>query len=315
LAVDLRGRHLLTLRDLTPEELHRLTETALHLKLERLRGQPHHLLAGKTLGMIFQKPSLRTRISFQVGMAQLGGQAVYLGPDDIKLGERETTEDVATVLSRFVDGIMARVFGHEIVAELAEHSRVPVINGLSQWVHPCQVLGDLLTVWEKKRRFKGLKLVFLGDFNNVARSLIFGGLKLGVSVYIACPSEILDQKPTDEYDDVIEWAMENGPRHGAVLTICNRPRDAVQDADVVYTDVWESMGEKGTKTKDLFRPFQLNEELFKLAKPDAVILHCLPAIYGEELTYEISRSPNSAIFDQAENRIHAQKAVLAMTMR
>ena len=315
MAVDLRGRHILSLRDLTPEEIFQLVETGYQLKLEHHRGQPHPLLAGKTLAMIFQKPSLRTRVSFEVGMAQLGGRAIYLGPDDIQLGKRETTEDIALVLSRYVDGIMARVFGHEIVTGLALHAQVPVINGLSQWAHPCQVLGDFLTVWEKKRRFAGLKFVFLGDFNNVARSLIFGGLQLGVNVQIACPSEILDEKPPDEYDEVIEWAMENGPRHGAVLTICNRPRDAVQDADVVYTDVWESMGEKGTKTKDLFRPFQLNADLFHLAKPDAVILHCLPAVYDEELTYDVSRLPNSAIFDQAENRLHAQKAVMAMTMR
>ncbi len=315
MAVDLRGRHLLTLRDLTPEEIHQLIETAYHLKLEHLRGQPHPWLSGKTLGMIFQKPSLRTRVSFQVGMNQLGGQVIYLGPDDIKLGERETTEDIGKTLSRFVDGIMARVFGHEIVAELAEHSSVPVINGLSHWTHPCQVLGDLLTIWEKKRRFAGLKLVFLGDFNNVARSLIFGGLQLGINVHIACPNDILDSKPADEYDDIIEWAMEHGPRHGGVLTICNRPKDTVKDADVVYTDVWESMGEKGKKTKDLFRPFRLDADLFSLAKPDAIILHCLPAIYDEELTYEVSRLPNSAIFDQAENRMHTEKAVLAMTMR
>ncbi len=315
MAVDMRGRHLLTLRDLTPEEIHQLIETAYHLKLEHLRGQSHPWLSGKTLGMIFQKPSLRTRVSFQVGMIQLGGQVIYLGPEDIKLGERETTEDIAIVLSRFVDGIMARVFGHEILTELAEHSGVPVINGLSQWTHPCQALGDFLTIWEKKRRFEGLKLVFLGDFNNVARSLIFGGLKLGIKVHIACPNEILDNKQADEYDDIIEWAMEQGPRYGGVLTICNRIEDAVRDADVVYTDVWESMGEKGTKTKDLFRPFRLDTNLFSLAKPNAIILHCLPAIYGEELTYEVSRLPNSAIFDQAENRMHAEKAVLAMTMR
>lgn len=314
MAVDLRGRNLLTLKDFNTEELYQLIETGYELKLENKRGRSHHLLAGQTLAMVFQKPSLRTRVSFQVGMAQLGGQAIYLGPDDIKLGKRETTEDIAIVTSRFVDGIMARVFGHEIVAELGEHSSVPVINGLSQWTHPCQALGDYLTVWEKKRRLEGINLTFLGDFNNVARSLVFGGLQLGVNVTVGCPEVTIEGKPADEYADVLEWAAEVGPRHNAALRVVHDPAEAVADADVVYTDVWESMGEKGTKTKDIFQPFQLDEALFAKARPDAVIMHCLPAIYGEELTYEISRKPNSALFDQAENRMHAQKAVMAALM-
>jgi len=314
LAVDLRGRNLLTLKDLNTEELYQLIESGYQLKLENKRGQAHPLLAGQTLAMVFQKPSLRTRVSFQVGMAQLGGQAIYLGPDDIKLGKRETTEDIAIVTSRFVDGIMARVFGHEIVAELGEYSSVPVINGLSQWTHPCQALGDYLTVWEKKRRFEGLNLTFLGDFNNVARSLIFGGLKLGVNVTVGCPAAILEGKPDDEYADVLEWSTGKGSANGAVLRVSHDPAEAVEGADVVYTDVWESMGEKGSKSKSVFEPFRLDEALFAKAAPDAVIMHCLPAIYGEELTYEVSRLANSALFDQAENRMHAQKAVLAATM-
>jgi len=311
MAVDLRGRNLLSLKDFTTEELYQLIETGYQLKLENKRGQLHPLLAGKTLGMIFQKPSLRTRVSFHIGMAQLGGQAIYLGPEDIKLGKRETTEDIAIVLSSYVDGIMARTFEHKTVADLGEYASVPVINGLSQWTHPCQALADYLTVWEKKRRLDGLKLVFFGDFNNVARSLVFGGIKLGVSVTIACPAETIDDKPAEEYADVVAWAKEEGPKYGATLTVSHNALEAIEGADVVYTDVWESMGEKGTKSKDIFRPFQLDEKLFRLAKPDAIIEHCLPAIYGEELTYGVSRLPNAVMFDQAENRMHAQNAVLA----
>jgi len=239
-------------------------------------------------------------------MWQLGGHAIYLGPSDIKLGERETTEDIALNLSRFCDGIMARVFKHETVVELAKHATVPVINGLCDMDHPCQALADLLTVWEKKRRFDGLTLAFIGDGNNVAHSLIDGCAKVGMSFRIACPSGY------EPNADVVAAARALG----ASVEITHDPHEAARGADALYTDVWVSMGqESDAKSKqNAFRGFTIDSKLVEVANKGAVILHCLPAHYGEEITYEASRSPGSAIFDQAENRMHAQKAVLALLM-
>jgi ornithine carbamoyltransferase len=302
----MKARHLVSLRDVSSEDILEILDVARHLKLEHRAGVRHAQLAGKTLAMVFQKPSLRTRVSFEAGMWQLGGHAIYLGPSDIKLGERETTEDIALNLSRFCDGIMARVFKHETVVELAKHATVPVINGLCDMDHPCQALADLLTVWEKKRRFEGLTLAFIGDGNNVAHSLIDGCAKVGMSFRIACPSGY------EPNAGVIAAARGLG----ASVEITHDPQEAARGADVLYTDVWISMGQEGdAKAKqNEFRGFTIDKKLVEVANKDAVILHCLPAHYGEEITYEASRSPGSAIFDQAENRMHAQNAVLALLL-
>jgi ornithine carbamoyltransferase len=302
----MNGPNLVSLGQMTTEDFWEILETARTLKLEHRAGVKHDMLAGKTLAMVFQKPSLRTRVSFETGMWQLGGHAIYLGPSDIKLGQRETTEDIALNLSRYVDGIMARVFKHETIAELAEHATVPVINGLCDMYHPCQGLADLLTVWEKKRSFDGLTLAFVGDGNNVAHSLINGCAKVGMAFRIACPEGY-------EPNGQIVSAARN---LGASVEIFHDPREAATGADALYTDVWVSMGEEsdaGSK-QDAFSGFTLDEELLALAKNDAIVLHCLPAHYGEEITYAASRSAGSAIFDQAENRLHAQKAVMALLM-
>jgi len=298
--------HLISLGQLTTEDLWEILETARALKLEHRAGVRHDMLAGKTLAMVFQKPSLRTRVSFETGMWQLGGHAIYLGPEDIKLGKRETTEDIALNLSRYVDGIMARVFEHRTILELAEHASIPVINGLCDTYHPCQGLADLLTVWEKKRSLEGLTLTFIGDGNNVAHSLINGCAKVGMAFRIACPEGF---EPNAE---IVNAARESG---GSV-EIFHDSKEAATDADVLYTDVWVSMGqETEAKSKqNAFEGFTIHEALVARAKKDAVILHCLPAHYGEEITYEASRSRGSAIFDQAENRLHAQKAVMALLM-
>ncbi len=299
-------KDVISLGDLSTEEIYEILETARNLKLEHRAGVKHDMLAGKTLGMIFQKPSLRTRVSFETGMTQLGGHAIYLGPDDIKLGKRETTEDIAIVLSRYVDGIMARVFEHQIVEDLAKYATVPVINGLSDLLHPCQILGDLLTIWEKKRKLAGLTLTFIGDGNNVAHSLINGCTKVGMSFRIACP----------EGYEPNEGIVAAARKAGGKIEIMHDPKEAAQGADILYTDVWTSMGQesKAEQKRGAFAGFTLDEDLLKLAAPEALVMHCLPAHYGEEITYGASRSKGSAIFDQAENRLHAQKAVLVLLM-
>jgi ornithine carbamoyltransferase len=302
----MQHKDVVSLADLSSEEIFEILDTARHLKAERRAGIEHHLLAGKTLAMIFQKPSLRTRVSFEVGMTELGGHAIYLGPDDIQLGKRETTEDIALVLSRYVDGIMARVFGHEIVVDLAKHATVPVVNGLSDLLHPCQGLADLLTILEKKRHFEGLTLAYIGDGNNVAHSLINGCAKVGMAFRIACPP---GQEPKKEIVDAAR-------KTGAKVEILHDPKVAAAGADVLYADVWASMGEEGkaeTKKK-AFAGFTIDEALVARAKPDAIVMHCLPAHYDEEMTYGASRGPGSAVFDQAENRLHAQKGVMALLM-
>jgi ornithine carbamoyltransferase len=302
----MKARHLVSLAALSSEEVFEILETARNLKLEHRAGVRHNMLAGKTLAMVFQKPSLRTRVSFETGMTQLGGHAIYLGPSDIKLGERETTEDIALNLSRFVDGIMARVFKHEAIVELAKHATVPVINGLCDTYHPCQALADLLTVWEKKRTFEGLTLTFIGDGNNVAHSLINGCAKVGMDIRVACPK---GYEPNAKI-------VENAKALGVSVEVSHDPRAAATGVDVLYTDVWVSMGqETEAKSKlNAFEGFTIDSKLLSVAKRDAIVLHCLPAHYDEEITYEASRSPGSAIFDQAENRMHAQKAVMALLM-
>lgn len=308
MAVNLGGRNFVSVADFSTEEIWQTLQTAEELKLAYYRGDQRPLLSGRTLGMIFQKPSLRTRVSFEAGMTRLGGHAIYLAPDDIKIGRRETTEDIAIVLSRFVDLIMARVFGHDIVVDLAEHAGCPVINGLSDHEHPCQIMGDLLTVYEKKRRLDGLKLVYVGDGNNVAHSLLYGGALTGMEVVIACPE---GHSPDPE---VVQQAEKLGAVTGGTVAVSHDPQDAARKADVVYTDVWASMGQEAEaeQRKEAFKGFTVDAGLMKLANRDATILHCLPAHYGEEIDYETSRLPNSAIFDQAENRLHAQNAVMVL---
>jgi ornithine carbamoyltransferase len=302
----MRLRHYLSVRDLTVDETLGVLELARELKAAHRRREDPPRLAGRTLAMIFQKPSLRTRVSFEAGMTQLGGHAIYLGPEDIRLGQRETSEDIAIVLARMSDLIMARVFGHEIVEELARWSTVPVINGLSDREHPCQALGDLLTILERKGRVKGVKLVFVGDGNNVANSLLLAGGMLGMSVTVACPAGY--EPPAD----ILAEARALAQASGAVIEVTSDLDAACRGADVLYTDVWASMGQEAEKAERerAFHAFRIDARLLALAGPGAIVMHCLPAHYGEEIDYAVSRTPNSALFDQAENRLHAQKALM-----
>jgi ornithine carbamoyltransferase len=306
----MKGKNLISINDLSKEEVAQILETAEIMKLRHYSHEEQPLLKGKVLGMIFQKPSLRTRVSFEAGMIQLGGAAIYLGPEDIKLGQREATKDIAQVLSRYVDGIMARTFSHEIILELANYSSVPVINGLSDLLHPCQILGDLLTIKEKKGRLSNLKLAYLGDGNNVAHSLLFGAVKVGMDIVLATPS---NYEPKSE---IVEQAKKDAKKMGSKVEIIHNPLKAADEADIIYTDVWTSMGfEKERETrKDVFRPYQINQDLVNRAKDDVIILHCLPAHRGEEITDEVIDGPHSVVIDQAENRLHAQKAILALLL-
>ncbi|RJO74365.1 MAG: ornithine carbamoyltransferase [Myxococcales bacterium] len=310
MAQRMKGRHLISLKDYSREDFETIFSVAARLKEELYIGRPHPLLAGKTLGMIFQKPSLRTMVSFQVGVQQLGGYALYLGPDQISIGKRESTEDIAHVLSSYVDGIMARTFAHSIVEDLAKYSRVPVINGLTDFNHPCQILADLFTVLERKRRLDGLKLAYVGDGNNVTHSLLYGCATVGMSIALATPE---DYRPDPE---VVAYARELGRKTGAKVTLTASPKEAAKGADVLYTDVWASMGQEAEKAirAKAFKGYQINMPLLNSAHPDAIVLHCLPAHYDEEITYDVVQDPRSAVFQQAENRLHAQKAVMALLM-
>lgn len=299
-------KDLISLADLTPQEIQDLLDEAMRLKKAQKEGQVKPLLAGKTLGMVFQKPSLRTRVSFEVGMLQLGGHALYLSPNEIQLGVRESVADVARVLSRYVDGIMARVFAHSDVETLARYATVPVINGLSDFSHPCQGLADFLTIYEHKGRLAGLKLAYVGDANNVYNSLLFGASKLGVHIACASPPGY-QPKP-----EVLQKAQAFAASSGSQITVTEDPYQAVRDADVIYTDVWTSMGQEAEAQvrRTAMRPYQVNASLVAAAKGDVIVMHCLPAHRGEEITDEVIDGPHSVVFDQAENRLHAQKAVL-----
>jgi len=305
-SINLKGRHFLSMLDFSTEEILEVLQTAKRLKAENkahLKGQLP--LAHKTLAMIFQKPSLRTRVSFETGMTQLGGHAIYLSPSDISIGKREITEDIAKVLSRYCDVIMARVFGHDIVEDLAKHSSVPVINGLSDYEHPCQIMADFQTVIERKGTLKGIKACFIGDGNNVAHSLMLGAARVGMHMTVICP------KGYEPLEKVTKLATETGKVHGSKITITPDLK-AAAGADVLYTDVWASMGQEAEAEarKKIFKDYRIDGNTMKIADKDAVILHCLPAHYGDEIDFDTSRTPNSAIFDQAENRMHAQKAIL-----
>jgi ornithine carbamoyltransferase len=297
----------ISLADFTGEELWEFLNKARDLKVEWRAGGNQPILHGKTLGMIFQKPSLRTRVSFDMAMLHLGGQALYLSPNEIGLGGRESVADVARVLSRFVDGIMARVFAHGHVLELARYSRVPVINGLSDYNHPCQALADYLTMWEKRGRLDGLRLAYVGDGNNVAVSLLNGGCRLGVHLSVATPEGY------EVREDVVAQARAAAPGSGGTVLATHDPYQAVDGADVIYTDAWASMGQESEKEQRLkvFPPYQVNARLLAAAKPDAIVMHCLPAHRGEEITDEVADGEHSVLFDQAENRMHAQKAIVA----
>jgi ornithine carbamoyltransferase len=298
------GRDLISLHDLTVEEVQKIFETA--FKIKASPDKYSDALANKTMAMIFEKPSLRTRVSFETGMTQFGGHAIYLGPSDISLGKRESVPDIARTLDRMVDVIMARTFSHNAILQLAEYADAPVINGLSDLLHPCQALADYMTILEKKGDLKGLTLAFVGDGNNVANSLMFGGAKTGVSVRVVCP------KGFEPKEDMVAAAREDGKAMGATMSVTNDLDEGLAGADVVYTDVWASMGQEAEAEarKAAFRPFQVNAALMAKAKEDALFLHCLPAHRGDEVTDEVIDSWRSVVFDEAENRLHAQKAVI-----
>jgi len=305
------NKHLLTLHDWSTEEILDTLDLADKLKYEQKNGIEHHILKGKTLGMIFTKSSTRTRVSFEVGMYQLGGSALFLSSNDIQLGRGETIYDTANVLSRFLDGIMIRTFKQSDVEDLAKYGQIPIINGLTDLVHPCQILADFQTIREHKGKLSGLKLAYIGDGNNMAHSLLYGGAKVGMEIAIATPKEYECDK------EVVKNAIEDAKKTGTKLTITNDPKEAIKDADVVYADTWVSMGQEDEKEKKIkiFKDYQINKELFSLAKSDAIFLHCLPAYRGYEVTEDVIDGPNSVIFDEAENRLHAQKAVLVKLMQ
>ena len=297
-------RHFLSLADQTTEELVFILDLARQIKL--FPPAFADACRGRTLAMIFFKPSLRTRVSFETGIHQLGGQGIFLGPKDIQIHQRETVTDTVRALSRYVDAIMARVFHHADLEEMARVSAVPVINGLSELYHPCQALADLQTIREKKNRLEGLKLAYVGDGNNVAHSLLYGGAHFGMTVSIAHPRGYAPD-PT-----VLTRARDLAASRGGAIHVTEDPREGVADADVVYTDVWASMGQEDEREQRLkrFAGFQVNEELFSLARPNALFMHCLPAHRGEEVTDAVLEGPRSVVFDQAENRLHAQKALM-----
>ena len=299
-------KHLLKLLDLTGEEIIDILNQADQLKYENKHGIEHPYLKGKCLGMIFEKSSTRTRVSFEVGINQLGGYAVVLGAQGSQIGRGEPVQDTARVLSRYVDGIMIRTFEQAEVEALAQYGSVPVINGLTDFCHPCQVLADLMTIREVKGSLEGLKLCFIGDGNNMMNSLIVGGLKVGMSVSAACPQ---GYRPPQE---ILEFAASYGEK----FTLTDDPKTAAQDADVVITDVWTSMGQEEERKarEEAFRGYCIDSALMACAKPDAMVQHCLPAHRGEEITEEVFEANANYIFEEAENRLHAQKAVLVKTM-
>lgn len=294
-------KHLLKLMDLTSTEINEILNLADQLKYEKKNGIEHHLLKGKTLGMIFEKSSTRTRVSFEVGMYDLGGCALFLSSKELQIGRGEPVQDTARVLSRFLDGIMIRTFEQAEVDALAEYGSIPIINGLTDYCHPCQVLADLMTIREHKGSIQGNKLCYIGDGNNMTNSLIVGGIKMGMDVSVACPD---DYRPDAE---LMKWASENG-----TFTCTSNVLEAAKDADVLYTDVWASMGQEAEAEarKKIFKGYQINDDVMAVAHPDAMVLHCLPAHREEEITAKVFEEHANEIFDEAENRLHAQKAVL-----
>ncbi len=306
----MNNKHLLTLHDWSTEEILETLDLADELKYKQKNGIEHHILKGKTLGMIFTKSSTRTRVSFEVGMYQLGGSALFLSSNDIQLGRGETIYDTANVLSRFLDGIMIRTYKQSDVEDLAKYGQIPIINGLTDLVHPCQILADFQTIREHKGKLSGLKLAYIGDGNNMAHSLLYGGAKVGMEIAIATPKQY-------ECDpEVVKNALKDAKATNTKLTLTNDPIEAIKDADIVYADTWVSMGQESEKAEKVkvFADYQINKELFSYAKSDAIFLHCLPAYRGYEVTEDVIDGPNSVIFDEAENRLHAQKAVMVKLM-
>lgn len=310
MAVSLKGRSFLKMNDFTKEELLQILDTADYLKCQSKLGKNEKLLEGKTLGMIFEKSSTRTRVSFEVGMYQLGGSALFLSSKDIQIGRGETIADTAKVLSRYVDGIMIRTYSQDVVEELAEEGTVPVINGLTDEHHPCQIMADFQTIREKFGKLEGLKIAYVGDSSNVANSLLIGGAILGINVALASP------KGYQPKQDIVDIAQAEAKKTGVELTITDNVETAVNNADVLYTDVWVSMGKEEEKKKRFedLKNYQLNEKVLKLANKDAIVMHCLPAHRGEEITAEVIDGKQSVVFDEAENRLHAQKAIMALLM-
>jgi ornithine carbamoyltransferase len=298
----------LSLRDFAPTEIHHLLELAADIKARPAEFST--ALRGKTLAMIFEKPSLRTRVTFDVGIQQLGGFSLYLSPAEISLGKRESVHDVAKNLERMVQGIMIRTFAHQIVEEMAKEASVPVINGLTDFSHPCQAMADFLTIKEVKGRVDAVKLAFVGDGNNVAHSLMFAGALLGAHITIVCP------KGYEPKGDATAWSTAQAAKTGGHIVVTNDPVEGVRGADVIYTDVWASMGQEAEAEarKRLFLPYQVNEAMVERAKPDVSIMHCLPAHRGEEVTAGVIDSPRSVVFQEAENRLHAQKAIMLELM-
>lgn len=300
-------QHFLSIAELTKDDIFEIFDLTKELKAKQKKGESHHLLKGKTLAMVFAKPSARTRISFEVGMFQLGGHALYLSPNDIGIGTREAVKDVARVLSRYNDGIMARLFGHNDIIELAEYSSVPVINGLTDLLHPCQIMADTFTILEHRKTLDNLKVAFIGDGNNVANSWINFASRVPMTLALGVPNGF------DPNPEILANAKKSGISE---ISVHYDPKAAVKNADVVYTDVWASMGQEAEadKRKQLFKPFQVNDELMKHARPDALFMHCLPAHRNEEVTDSVIESPTSIVFDEAENRMHVQKAIMVKLM-
>ena len=305
----MRCKDFLSIKDFSPVEIRHLLQLA-----DRVKAHPgayEGILKHQTLAMIFEKPSLRTRVTFDVGIHQLGGFSIYLSPAEINLGKRESVYDVAKNLERMVQGVMIRTFAHDIVEQFSRHANVPVINGLTDYSHPCQAMADYLTICEAKGHTDGLKIAFIGEGNNVARSLAFAGAQLGADIWVASP-------PGYELDaESLEWARERGRETGGQCTVTNDAREAASGADVVYTDIWASMGHEAEaeQRKAIFAPHQVNQALFSLAKPDAIFLHCLPAHRGQEVTDEVIDSPRSLVYQEAENRLHVQKAIMIELMK
>jgi ornithine carbamoyltransferase len=304
------GRHnFLSIKDFSPEEIHYLLDLASEMKAHP--SAHTGALKGKTLAMIFEKPSLRTRVSFDVGIQQLGGFSLYLSNAEINLGKRESIADVAKNLERMVQAIMIRTYAHDTVERMAEYANIPIINGLTDYSHPCQAMADYLTMLELKGDVAGLKVAFIGDGNNAYHSLMFAGAQLGAHVWVATPAGY-EPKP-----EAVEWALQRGTQTGGACTLTHDPVEAATDADVIYTDVWASMGQESEAEarRRVFLPYQVNSELFRRAKFDALFMHCLPAHRGDEVTDEVIDSPHSVVYQEAENRLHTQKAILLELMQ
>lgn len=308
--MSLKGRDFLTLKDFTRQEIKEMVSLGIDLKAKQKAGIPTPILEGKTLGMIFQKSSTRTRVSFEVGMYQLGGSALFLSTNDLQIGRGEPIKDTARVLSRYLDGIMIRTYSHADVEELAEYADIPVINGLTDDYHPTQIIADLITIQEHKGKLEGIKFAYVGDGNNMTHSLMIGCAKVGMDVTVACPDGYM---PNPE---IVALAQGYAAESGGSVTVMHDPKEAVKGVDVIYTDTWASMGQEAEKEirKKAFVGYQVDDAMMALAKPDAIFMHCLPAYRGMEVTDEVMESAQSVVFDEAENRLHAHKAIMASVM-